>query len=138
MSPVANNNIVCNILFRPPRGATRLNEHQTQNRNVSIHAPTWGATFSAWTRSNSLMFQSTLPRGERLFTNFLILFIMSVSIHAPAWGATGPSPTDDQLMQFQSTLPRGERRHTRCAPYCPDCFNPRSRVGSDIRYLNRH
>ncbi len=56
------------------------------------------------------MFQSTLPRGERLKTQ----------------------PNDNTKARFQSTLPRGERR-----PISSACsaillsFNPRSRVGSD-------
>ena len=57
------------------------------------------------------LFQSTLPRGERLFT-------------------ASKSVAD---LLFQSTLPRGERLDS------PDflrararCFNPRSRAGSDI------
>ena len=32
---------------------------------VSIHAPTWGATQTIWHRPRAPEFQSTLPRGER-------------------------------------------------------------------------
>ena len=58
---------------------------------------------------DNLEFQSTLPRGERRYTDA-----------PPEW-----------LGKFQSTLPRGERR---CSvfqyPQMGD-FNPRSREGSD-------
>ena len=56
------------------------------------------------------MFQSTLPRGERLLMFTPSRFVITVSIHAPAWGAT--------------VLARNDPRHS-------ICFNPRSRVGSD-------
>ena len=35
-----------------------------------------------------LMFQSTLPRGERRLSDGSREFSFEVSIHAPAWGAT--------------------------------------------------
>ena len=120
---------------------------------VSIHAPAWGATGAHWARNNppsfnprsrvgsdSLgllmlrsypLFQSTLPRGERLADaedygyavcgfnprsrvgSDSILATKSgtpeVSIHAPAWGATGASAPRLPRGEFQSTLPRGER-----------------------------
>jgi len=58
----------------------------------------------------TLQFQSTLPRGERL--------------DSPDHAVT--------YLPFQSTLPRGERRlFGRRSPLPPQCFNPRSRAGSD-------
>ena len=35
--------------------------------NVSIHAPTWGATPQMFPHIPRMKFQSTLPHGERLF-----------------------------------------------------------------------
>ena len=54
---------------------------------VSIHAPTWGATS---------------PRCRRRCCR-------CVSIHAPTWGATSPATISDVLTEFQSTRPRGAR-----------------------------
>ena len=102
---------------------------------VSIHAPAWGATprpltgflrhksFNPRTRvgcdrrlprPNSLLywFQSTHPRGVRLAVLHLPAQLVRVSIHAPAWGATAAAHA---------------RRHALCG------FNPRTRVGCDIR-----
>ena len=59
----------------------------------------------------SLMFQSTLPRGERPVGRATAPVLLFVSIHAPAWGATS-------VLFFALHL------------YL--CFNPRSRVGSDM------
>ena len=55
---------------------------------ISIHAPTWGATYSSLSSHES----------------------QSISIHAPTWGATHP-PTicPAPQVKFQSTHPRGVR-----------------------------
>ena len=58
-----------------------------------------------------------------------------VSIHAPARGATVyiKGLSADQRL-FQSTLPRGERPpHDQPFVGLDECFNPRSREGSDLR-----
>ena len=78
---------------------------------VSIHAPARGATYIPIGCTSLTMFQSTLPRGERLVIPAIISASIFVSIHAPARGATwefrhGPT----KVLGFQSTLPRGERR----------------------------
>ncbi len=77
---------------------------------VSIHAPAWGATYSA--------IFSIVDSG--------------VSIHAPAWGAT-------QWKKLQGRFPTGFNPRTRvgcdrtmeCRFMHPPCFNPRTRVGCD-------
>ena len=55
------------------------------------------------------MFQSTLPRGERLFLLRSGKTLIPVSIHAPARGATTVPVVAVRMGRFQSTLPRGER-----------------------------
>ena len=106
-------------------------------------------------RGAGCLFQSTLPRGERLSAAWIQIRTRRISIHAPARGATlfwrAFSRRQDQ---FQSTLPRGERlnriityvvnirisihapargatsQKCRLSPD-PANFNPRSREGSD-------
>ena len=56
-----------------------------------------------------LLFQSTLPRGERRKGFWRQAWIVGISIHAPARGATGMEETSRDDRRFQSTLPRGER-----------------------------
>ena len=103
-------------------------------RAVSIHAPARGATIvglpwitlmllfqSTLPRGERLgdrlrlrmaaEFQSTLPRGERPWRDWRVGPRTAVSIHAPARGATPKSATAE----------RPPRR-----------FNPRSREGSDL------
>ena len=123
---------------------------------ISIHAPARGATRESGSYvAGDWQFQSTLPRGERLFPSQHFLRCRSISIHAPARGATTSTqladattllfqstlPRGERLLsahylrrppEFQSTLPRGERRYSwsRLYPFNPN-FNPRSREGSD-------
>ena len=78
-------------------------------RQVSIHAPAWGATAPHQA--------SRISRG--------------VSIHAPAWGATLACPFCDTKHQFQFTLPHGERPTRTGTSFNPRRFNSRSRMGSD-------
>ena len=56
-----------------------------------------------------MMFQSTLPRGERQPWPAIAVACVLVSIHAPAWGATMTLKPLRPSREFQSTLPRGER-----------------------------
>ena len=56
-----------------------------------------------------LIFQSTLPRGERLLWACATRSSRAISIHAPARGATITPFHLGQTIRFQSTLPRGER-----------------------------
>ena len=66
-----------------------------------------------------IVFQSTLPHGERPAFRFSLALLFLISIHAPAWGATTRLLFKLFLVVFQSTLPHGERhaelrrRHTR-------------------------
>ncbi len=110
--------------------------------------------------SRQLIFQSTLPRGERLSSLFCPPVPTIISIHAPPWGATKQIWIWSRLIKkFQSTLPRGERlllhfllhhnlkisihappwgatAHHRIFQFLLLYFNPRSPVGSDqIRQL---
>ena len=59
-------------------------------------------------RGAVMVFQFTLPRGERLDARRQLRH-WHVSIHAPAWGATNTGTQARQACMFQFTLPRGER-----------------------------
>ena len=97
--------------FALPRG-----ERPTRRRGdwrparVSIRAPAWGATVKA------------LQEGKSF----------RVSIRAPAWGATDTTKKTCKSRKFQFALPRGERHTCGKYPTGRQCFNSRSRVGSDL------
>ena len=78
-----------------------------------------------------LLFQSTLPRGERLQD-------IKKDIKAEEFQSTLPRGERPpfvilliSLSAFQSTLPRGERLHLEKLVVLLRYFNPRSREGSD-------
>ena len=63
------------------------------DNSISIHAPTRGATALIVGAVSSSLFQSTLPREERLASEILEkLRKYQISIHAPTRGATAPRP----------------------------------------------
>jgi len=83
------------------------------NSHVSIHAPTWGATFHCVTFYVVGMFQSTHPRGVRRGLPRCIVL----------------------CHPFQSTHPRGVRPCQILSCRQMSCFNPRTHVGCDLRIL---
>ena len=107
-------------------------------REVSIHAPAWGATDALLADfQESILFQSTHPRGVRLRHSWLQYRPLAVSIHAPTWGATSREAGSSQefrvsihaptwgatihggfplrgMPMFQSTHPRGVRLLSNC------------------------
>ena len=123
----------------PVRGATPAPDLRIRGRVVSIHAPAWGATrlarrarrspfcFNPRTRVGcdlmksalsvgSLAFQSTHPRGVRRLSYQYVAGYVT----------------------FQSTHPRGVRRHAHQSfPQVFRGFNPRTRVGCDVRSASR-
>ena len=76
-------------IHAPARGATTVQTSRCLIPQISIHAPARGATESRPSRiSRQKLFQSTLPRGERLYLFGNVGFLARISIHAPARGAT--------------------------------------------------
>ena len=96
-------------IHAPTRGATDQHKKPFCIHEISIHAPTRGATMHWHLSSSITVFQSTLPRGERLVTALVITVARS----------------------FQSTLPRGERQRKPMSLWLHKYFNPRSHEGSD-------
>ena len=76
--------------------------------DVSIHAPTGGATSRNEQAAREQKFQFTRPRGARLVQPRRPQD-GTVSIHAPTGGATFSSSPPSQSRQFQFTRPRGAR-----------------------------
>ena len=101
------------------------------HREISIHAPTRGAT--PYRRSLPVMwaFQSTLPREERRDKGNILTVVVDISIHAPTRGATGRLVRVLRYITFQSTLPREERQILIFNLNKINHFNPRSHERSD-------
>ncbi len=104
--------------------------------DISIHAPTRGATDRTILIEYADIFQSTLPQGERPCCGHEQNIFYAISIHAPTRGATQiqnfctahstisiHAPTRGATVDnfydcysdgFQSTLPQGERPRNAC------------------------
>ena len=142
-------------IHAPTRGATSFSVLHDPNMIISIHAPTRGATSPYHcNKAHSLLFQSTLPREERLcvllycfnYSRFQSTLPreerqlvcnssfspVSISIHAPTRGATAPKPRRFGSIIISIHAPT--RGATRCLPHSSFSykdFNPRSHERSD-------
>ena len=96
-------------IHAPTRGATRRIYRPSCSVEVSIHAPTRGATQSRSYRIARLTFQSTHPRGVRPDT------VQAIEL----------------IKKFQSTHPRGVRRLPIRSRARLRRFNPRTHEGCD-------
>ena len=143
-----------NLNPRSREGSDARRKSKAVQSHISIHAPARGATYQgAVSALEAMIFQSTLPRGERprpgpracRLSHFnprsregsdleISIWVnsASISIHAPARGATRATSEQPRWYTFQSTLPRGERPYRfPCCDTRDQHFNPRSREGSD-------
>ena len=120
---------------------------------ISIHVPTWGTTLSISTNLFALIFQSTFPRGERLYNNTYLNHFKYfnprslvgndgvkaqwggssyISIHVPSWGTTAsgdPSTAPDRISIHVPSWGTTTQLRGNVPRY--EHFNPRSLVGND-------
>ena len=73
---------------RSHEGSDARYTYDSSQNIISIHAPTRGATTPCVTCALLTLFQSTLPRGERLCFRQYYHHNRRISIHAPTRGAT--------------------------------------------------
>ena len=84
-----------------------------------------------------LVFQSTLPRRERLSDRYMIGGMKTISIHAPAKGATGEPGDNVRVGTISIHAPaKGATLRPLFSCPLPAYFNPRSREGSDYSQDN--
>ena len=106
---------------------------ENEKKEVSIHAPAWGATNGkAWALWLLVLFESTLPRGVRPVVDVEVRVLCLFQSTHPR-GVRRHAFLHDELGDgFQSTHPRGVRPAA-ARPYgcTAACFNPRTRVGCD-------
>ena len=77
---------------------------------VSIHAPTGGATCVANNGTNPIIVSIHAPTGGATNMLYYVLSSGNVSIHAPTGGATLTTAKSPTRRPFQFTRPRGARR----------------------------
>ena len=95
-----------------PRRERHQGEHVLRpSGNVSIHAPTKGATGDLYKTSVTKQFQSTLPRRERHIMSYGITINKWFQSTLPRRERQESKRNGHVISLFQSTLPRRERRH---------------------------
>ena len=117
----------------PPRGG-RHGKGSTayQGCGVSIHAPTWGATFCNVDEVFATMFQSTPPRGGRPASRPRAQRVDVFQSTPPRGGRLDYHKVMFLVILFQSTPPRGGRHFTVYLFKRYTSFNPRPHVGGDL------
>ena len=99
----------CTKSYFNPRslaGATQLRFQQIRLIFISIHAPSRERLLSVEAVTQTILFQSTLPRGSDL-ASFVLRHGVSISIHAPSRERHISALHQRHIIGFQSTLPRG-------------------------------
>ena len=96
-------------IHAPAWGATPSAYGFHASRNVSIHAPAWGATPRRGKLDPVLCVSIHAPAWGATPLSPLSPPEDEVSIHAPAWGATKRRSRQTVIQKFQFTLPHGER-----------------------------
>ena len=96
-------------IHAPTWGATHAIIHHNGTTTVSIHAPTWGATTRfALLRGRQIVSIHAPTWGATAVAENNVWTIL-VSIHAPTWGATFTIASRTGAIWFQFTHPRGVR-----------------------------
>ena len=99
---------------------------------ISIHAPTRGATIPPVVKKFLLIFQSTLPREERLARALGALGVYIFQSTLPREERRDNMKVIAEIEKFQSTLPREERLSSQARLiWWNQHFNPRSHERSD-------
>ena len=100
-------------------------------KDVSIHAPTGGATSAIAAETARAKFQFTRPRGARPHPS--LQQNIGRSFNSRAHGGRDKTPLDVwHLAQFQFTRPRGARPARGCQSGTGRCFNSRAHGGRDL------
>ena len=98
-------------IHAPAKGATTHGIVLAVNKDISIHAPAKGATCGcALTESEYRLFQSTLPRRERLYRRAIASGDFIFQSTLPRRERPPQSWCYVEKWEFQSTLPRRERQ----------------------------
>ena len=76
---------------------------------ISIHAPTWGATWHVVASIGQCDISIHAPTWGATDPKRGVCVLGYISIHAPTWGATRCGASSTKCSLFQSTHPRGVR-----------------------------
>ena len=126
-------------IHAPTRGATDTQTYVKVINIISIHAPTRGATpaDTAEFHSRLSLFQSTLPREERLLQNTFFTLLILFQSTLPREERPICHSYNQQTIKISIHAPtRGATRLTEHGRYFNSYFNPRSHERSDRSLAN--
>ena len=119
-------------IHAPTWGATSLQHEKRRAKSVSIHAPTWGATSCAYTHKPVSMFQSTHPHGVRLIISLNNAAKYKFQSTHPHGVRHNGESSSFLIHQVSIHAPTWGATYFRCVPfYLHACFNPRTHMGCD-------
>ena len=124
-------------IHAPTRGATDTQTYVKVINIISIHAPTRGATpaDTAEFHSRLSLFQSTLPREERLLQNTFFTLLILFQSTLPREERPICHSYNQQTIKISIHAPtRGATRLTEHGRYFNSYFNPRSHERSDFQF----
>ena len=119
-------------IHAPTWGATCGSARLNTLACVSIHAPTWGATLGGSSSPVSISVSIHAPTWGATHGSVSGQGAQHVSIHAPTWGATKIAVNGICTHKFQSTHPHGVRPQCQASITCCLSFNPRTHMGCDL------
>src|SRR5699024_5511020 len=100
---------------------------------ISIHAPARGATILLFSKQNSDLFQSTLPRGERLAGRKLVEYLQDFNPRSREGSDIMEHLQIHPVADFNPRSREGSDASVKCLRCWHPDFNPRSREGSDVK-----
>ena len=107
----------CEFQFTRPRGARLLAARLARRRDVSIHAPTGGATVARDPRVAVMAVSIHAPTGGATNSRLVTIRHGFVSIHAPTGGATKAAEYEARMHGFNSRAHGGRDVNTMvCSP----------------------
>ena len=120
---------------RSRMGSDQSSAPSQEDMMVSIHAPAWGATRLLVPPLRPIMFQFTLPHGERPATGTVSGSSLKFQFTLPHGERRPCRGGRRREYGFQFTLPHGERLGVAVGLDGLGGFNSRSRMGSDLFVL---
>ena len=94
---------------RPCGARQRIKYSILRRKEISIHAPVWGATSTAMVTSSRAKISIHAPVWGATCAAGYAEQDRRISIHAPVWGATSRDFVSTRELLFQSTRPCGAR-----------------------------
>ena len=114
-----------------------MDDIRIKNIDISIHAPTGGATCHILRAFIKRTISIHAPTGGATMSAKADLIAYGISIHAPTGGATRQKDCKKGCAKFQSTLPQGERlqKCTKTIRFLHSAFIKFTQSNEQLQYI---